>query len=243
MHGRGFADRLLSGYQNGHSATRVASFHRGNLRQSVEPRQPTLFRQRPRLSVLAAGFLYAIGRMGLSPSNSSCKARGIARPTTTLFVGVVHFRDRRFRGAGFFATSFCLRTLRPLPASRTCSSTSTSPGRSARPASHRQRRLIEMPRGRPSSPAGAPWRNCNPNARRPGRGSSPATRVRQAGQPERVWPWAGQLPSRARRASAQSSFSARVNSQANSSLGGKDGKTSTITSTVQWLTPLLIPLG
>jgi len=34
-----FADRLLPGYRNRHSTTRVAPFHLGNLRQSVELRQ------------------------------------------------------------------------------------------------------------------------------------------------------------------------------------------------------------
>ncbi len=39
MYGGVFADRLLPGYRNGHSAARVAPFHLGNLRQSVELRQ------------------------------------------------------------------------------------------------------------------------------------------------------------------------------------------------------------
>ena len=37
-----------------------------------------------------------------------------------LFVGVVHFRDRPLRGAGFFATGSCLPALGLLPAGRTC---------------------------------------------------------------------------------------------------------------------------
>jgi hypothetical protein len=45
---------------------------------------------------------------------------GIAGPRSGLFVGVVHFRDRPLRGAGFFGAGFCLRALGPLPAGRTC---------------------------------------------------------------------------------------------------------------------------
>ena len=36
------------------------------------------------------------------------------------FVGVVHFRDRPLRGAGFFATGSCLRALGAFPAGRPC---------------------------------------------------------------------------------------------------------------------------